>query len=939
MRASFRQMLLAVGCVVLLPASVFAQGAISGVVRDSSGGVLPGVTVEAASDALIERMRTVVSDAQGQYKIIDLRPGTYTVTFTLVGFSTVKREGLALSAGVTLPVNAELKVGNLEETITVRGETPVVDVQNTRQVSVLGRNVLDAIPRSRDQALTAALLPGVTASGQQDMGGSGGQIIVQIAIHGGDSNDQTWAVDGMKVAEGGNGARRVLTVADSAVQEYTYETSAISAEVSTGGVRVNLVPKEGGNTFKGTFLVAGTTQAMASDNLTDALKARGLTAVNVVTKVYDVSPAVGGPIKRDRLWFFSTYRGWGSDGLQVGAFFESDPTLQVPNPNRFWTGNTRLTWQATPRNKFSAYFDRQGRDQDYRGVTALITAEAGTASYYPVLYLAQARWTSTLTSRLLFEVAGSYHHENQIMTNTPAYTPGTYPHFEITTGKLTGATSGGNTFNQHLFYTLIGNLSYVTGSHAFRMGWSDLFGCQCASTGDVLPTLRFNNGVPFQVQLSALPRVTTNRVNRTFGLYAQDQWTLHRLTLNLGLRFEYLNEQVDPQDAAAGRYVPARHFDPIYDVPNWKDLLPRLGVAWDVFGTGKTAVKTSLSRYLKQDQGAFAGSVNPFAASSDTRTWTDRNSDRIPQLDELGPSTNLNFGLPVIPTQPADDLREGWGKRQYNWEFAAAVQHELLPGLSVNAGYYRRSYGNLTWTHNTLVSASDYTPFMIVSPLDGERIAMYNLNVAKRGVSNNVIEFAPNDSAVFNGVDLTVTGKFGQGGLVSGGVTTGRVTSSQCTVSDPNQLRFCEISPGFFAQNQYKVIVAYRLPYGVGVSGSFVSVPSPLGVAIPNIPKPGVLANYTVTSALAGVTLTNGSIAVPLVQPGTLFGEWKNQVDLRLGKTIRAGSTRFDPYVDFYNLFNASTVMAENFTYGPLWRQPTDVLIGRVLQLGVQISF
>jgi hypothetical protein len=205
--------------MLLLPSLAWAQGAISGAVKDATGAVLPGVNVEAASPALIEKTRSVVTDSEGQYKIIDLRPGTYSVTFTLSGFATVVRQGLELTAAANLPVNAELKVGAIEETLTVSGATPVVDVQNTRQQQVMSRDVLDAIPRSRDAALTAGLLVGVTAGGVQDMGGSGGQVISQLVAHGGDGNDQIWNIDGMKAA--GN-TRRVLVVADQSSQEVTY---------------------------------------------------------------------------------------------------------------------------------------------------------------------------------------------------------------------------------------------------------------------------------------------------------------------------------------------------------------------------------------------------------------------------------------------------------------------------------------------------------------------------------------------------------------------------------------------------------------------------------------------------------------------------------------------------------------------------------------------
>jgi hypothetical protein len=277
---------------------------------------------------------------------------------------------------------------------------------------------------------------------------------------------------------------------------------------------------------------------------------------------------------------------------------------------------------------------------------------------------------------------------------------------------------------------------------------------------------------------------------------------------------------------------------------------------------------------------------------------------------------------------PDELLREGWGKRGNNWEFALSAQHELLPGLSVNASYFRRWYGNLTWTDNVPVQLSDYTPFTIVSPLNGESITLYNLDPAKRGLSDNLITFAPGNSKVFNGMDLLINGRFGRGSLVAGGVSMGRTVTDNCTVDDPNALRYCHVSPPFMAGNQYKFIAAHPLPYGVQVSGTFVSTPGPL-----------ISANYTVSSAIAGVPLTVGSLSVNLVEPGTLYAGRSNRVDMRFGKTLRIDRTRFQPYVDLLNIFNASPIVALNTTYGSAWRQPQTILVGRMIKLGMQVDF
>jgi hypothetical protein len=950
-----RPVAVAVVCVTWLPAVVVGQGStgsIGGAVRDTSGGVLPGVTVEASSPALIERVRSATTDDKGQYLIVDLRPGVYTVTFTLGGFSTLKREALELSTGVTLPVNAELRVGALSETITVSGQTPVVDVQNTRQQAVLTRDLLDAIPRTRNQQLTGSLLPGVVLQGSVDVGGSSGEPVTQLSIHGGDANDQIWAVDGMKITEGGAGARRTLIVADTTVQEYTYELSAISAEVPTGGVRLNLVPKEGGNTFKGTVYGDFTTKGLVSDNLSAALIARGLTSTTRVDKIWDISPALGGPALRDRLWFFTSYRKWGANNLPAGDFYLSDPTRPATYINHFWTANGRLTWQASKRNKFNLYHDLQDRYIPFLATSALIPPEVAVGETSPHLHLTQAKWNAPVTNRLLLDASAYHYYQVQVLSFSqasalrswvpvPPPDPAQWPTQELSTGKWVAGSFVTPTFfpgtNQASWWGESGALSYVTGSHAAKVGFTHVHGTYFSFFPSVPPILRLMNGVPFQVQLVTKPGESRRRLNHDLGIYGQDQWTLHRLTLNLGIRFDYFNGQVDPQYAPASPwFLPERRLAVIPNVPDWKDISPRLGIAYDLFGNGKTAVKTSMSRYVASESTNFQDSVNPLAGGfvsgvTDTRAWSDRDGNRIPEIDELGPSTNLTFGQPVLNTRPDERLRKGWNARGHNWEYSASVQHEVLRGVALNVAYFRRWFGNLTWVNNQLVTPSDFTPFGIVSPFNGEQITQYNIASAKRGVSDNLLTFAQNDSRVFNGIDVVLSGKFAGGATVTGGVSLGRTVTDTCTRgnnNDPNALRYCSVTPPFNAGNQYKFAAAYPLPYGVQVSGTFISVPGPL-----------VSANYTYGSATAGVPLTNGSLTVNLVEPGTLYGDRMNRVDLRFGKKVSSHTMRLQPYLDVLNVFNASPAITLNNTYGPAWQRPLGILVGRMLKVGMQVDF
>ena len=283
--------------------------------------MLPGVSVEASSPALIEKVRTAVTDNAGQYRIEDLRPGTYVVTFSLSGFGTVRREDIVLTGSFAAPVSVELKVGALAETITVSGETPVIDVVNARQQSILDNDTIAAIPTARLYHSLVALVPGVSLSGNQDVGGLAGPLTVTFAMRGGPGNEGRLTVDGLSLGASLNGTGVSYTVADVGnAQEVVFSTSGSLGEAENAGPAMNLVPRQGGNRFSGTFFANGANDSLQSDNFTDEVRAAGLRAPNALAKIWDMSAAIGGPIRRDRLWFFSATRYQGNHRLVGGMF-------------------------------------------------------------------------------------------------------------------------------------------------------------------------------------------------------------------------------------------------------------------------------------------------------------------------------------------------------------------------------------------------------------------------------------------------------------------------------------------------------------------------------------------------------------------------------------------------------------------------------------------
>src|SRR5436853_2307457 len=303
--------------ILILPITAYAQASITGTAKDSSGAVLPGVTVEAESPALIEKTRTVVTDGTGRYRIENLRPGTYSVTFVLAGFTTVRHEGIELAGAFVASINADLRVGALAETLTVTGETPIVDVQSTTRRKVLDHAVIDAIPAGRGPQQLAVLIPGITAAasigfngmGAQDVGGAGGDQNVNLSAHGGRAADQRITTNGMTVGPVFR-PNTDMTYSPNlgATQEVTVDVSGVSAEATEGGVRINLIPREGGNTFHGTTYAGFANESLAGNNFTDDLKSRGLGTPNTIKKVVDFNPGFGGPIRKDKLWFYTSVR-------------------------------------------------------------------------------------------------------------------------------------------------------------------------------------------------------------------------------------------------------------------------------------------------------------------------------------------------------------------------------------------------------------------------------------------------------------------------------------------------------------------------------------------------------------------------------------------------------------------------------------------------------
>ena len=446
----------------MLPVTAYAQASITGVVKDSSGAVLPGVTVEASSPALIEKSRSTTTDSSGQYQIVQLVPGSYTVTFTLPGFKTFRRDGVELSGSFVASVNAQMNVGDVAETITVTAETPLVDVRSANVQQVVSKEVVDAIPTGRLGINLAALQPGMILGagggvGQantnsltsQDVGGTAGDTFTDLAIHGGKPAEQRQTIGGVSAATTIRfGESLSSSPSFTAMQEMTVNTAGADASMAGGGVQINYVPRDGGNTFKGLLFVTGANGAMQGTNYSsgtrdasggctplDSLFCRGLvTQPGALKQVYDVNPGFGGPIIRDRLWFFGTARWTKAENYVPNEYpnknfivGQTSPTLlntttmlYSPDTSKplgttlggggyFWEQTMRLSWQVNQKNKVGFYYNNKKRE--YTNGANNLGLESLATTYFSPFSDQMAQWSAPMTSRLLFDAAIWHHQE------------------------------------------------------------------------------------------------------------------------------------------------------------------------------------------------------------------------------------------------------------------------------------------------------------------------------------------------------------------------------------------------------------------------------------------------------------------------------------------------------------------------------------------------
>ncbi len=505
-------------------------------------------------------------------------------------------------------------------------------------------------------------------------------------------------------------------------------------------------------------------------------------------------------------------------------------------------------------------------------------------------------------------------------------------------------------------YSWQSSLSYVTGSHHVKAGGNWAWGRQrsfAEANGDLQQEYR--NGVPDTVLVRNTPVDFADALmNADVAAFVQDSWTFRQLTVTGGVRYEYFDASIPEQFSPAGRFVGERRFAAVEHVPQFSDFVPRLAAVYDLFGNGKTAVKGNFSQYVDQRTLSLTTPYSPLANATGRVQWRDLNGDDIAQ-GELGcvyltPGCEIQLSaLPRNFGERALNIQDPDLKRTTNTETSIAIQHELLPRLSIGAGWYRRTFQDLLLEDFVDRSQADYTPVTIVSPLDGEAMTAYNLSPAKLSLTQRVDTNASSArQQIFNGFELAMNARLRGDVTIFGGTSHQRTVAVTCDQpDDPNLLRFCDQrDSGVPFQTDFKLNVSYPVPFwGVQLSGVFQSYqgkPAQTNWLVSRTTRYAANCVGPCTpGALVVPNLTEASITIPLTPAGTEFLDRHNQMDVRVGKRFQLNRMRVHAQLDIFNVLNANPVeIVRTFNYGTAgYGVPAQVLQARLMKVSAQFEF
>jgi outer membrane receptor protein involved in Fe transport len=947
-----------------LAAAALAQNvsssSIDGVVTDESGAALPGVSIMAASPALQVPQLTTVTDGQGQYRFPDLPRGTYQLRFELAGFEPLVRQDLVLSAGFAARVNVSLKVGTLNETVTVSGASPVVDLSSTGGGQNVSTDLLSfSLPGLKQMADIVQMSPGLTATDGFKPGAIGLNARIRFNTYGINSGNTnvTVMVDGFKII-----ANSVPDLANT--EEVDVKTYGNGAEVKEAGALINMITKSGGNQFHGRYSEAYMRQP--GGNVTTDLEARGLAVGTSLQYFNDASADLGGRIIRDMLWFYGSYRDRRNKttrpGLVVdpgpdGVYLTGDEPAAFPQSS-LQNPTIKGQYQMTPNYQLVADYAREITNSDADSQNTPFGAQPTNAPDFShlafeatqVFKWVPTRWKvemkGTPSDRLFFDqqFGRSTYLLNYSQQPSCGTTPGTY---NRNTLMITGC--GIQRESDFTMWVADGSATYLPGSflggnHELKVGYQislrDITGnARVTPSGNYHLMYDTVNGIPNQpVQLETTNApVEPDNWDNVYSGYFTDQWRIgQRLTLNLGLRYDFQHSYVPEQTRPEGPFTASATF-PRVEVGNWGRLGPRAAFAWDVTGSGKTVLKASYGKF--NTEAAIAGNYNQYTTYQTVYRWTDPNRNGLYDPGEVNLDTN---GPDFISTTSAANNPINSDLKLSNVsEVTASVERELAPNLAIRGLYVLKYVGS---DYNTINVLRPYSAFNIPitrrdpgpdgvlgSGDDGDIVTIYDYDPAFRGsdfVGNQEVNRPAGRNDYYNSLEASVTRRMTRSWSMLAAYTATKYHRWIVGIpQSPNDEYFDLDDQWRWA---FKLNGNYNFPYDISIGG-IVEV------------RNGVLGQRTYVfraTDASGPPLRQLASATIRLEPfGSQREEKLTTFNARVSKTFTLPKGRMNLSFDVLNVLNTNAITAVTYVSGPSFGRVTDILPPRTVRFGVIYDF
>ena len=903
-------------------------GAIDGTVRDATAQVLPGVSVTLEGQTLITS-QVASTTAVGLYRFRNLPPGTFTLRFELSGFKTLVYEGAIVEVNKHIQINVAMELVDVQETITVVGESPMVDVKSTVIGATFDESLLSEIPSARDVwSLLEHQAPGVVTN-RLDVGGSETGLQAVYATRGTSWTQNSYYLNGVQVTYGG--ASGYYYDYDS-FEEVQVETGSHPASVNAPGVFMNMVTKTGGNTFRGSGRFAYQNDSTQSSNLDQELEDRGAGRGQAFDFLSDANFQIGGPIVPDKSSFYFSWRDERVHRL-VSGFPEVEST-------DMWQYVIRNSTQLNDRNRIGGEFHHMSYFKPNRGAAGNRRPEA-TRVEDDTFQIFQAEWISTLSDIALFEtrfsllrvISPNFHQPDVLGQAAQDVGTGVF----LNANELETTRRLGRRFSYKADLTYFAE-EWIGANHEFKFGFEYHHkprDAELRAIDDVF--LFFNDGVADRVKLQNTPLITREAVDQT-SFYVDDIINIgQRVTLKLGVRFDKYHGYLPEQNSPAGSFVPAREFPEIKNILDVASVAPRLALIVGLDEEGRTALKTSWGRYYHQFAPGVPNFANQNAQLSDLHTWTDLNGDDQFQNGEQG--TLLSRGI------ASNRIFDPDYRHPYTDEFTLGVEKELMKDVAVTATFSYRKGQDLQDRVDIGVPFSAYVPVTVTDPGpdgalgtsdDGGQITVFNQDPATLGQNQQMLTNPEGNDSTYKGIEFTFRKRMSDNwqALMSYSyndtdmITRGQQFGEGGGTGDGHHLNPNNLVNGrgrsfYDRTHQIKILGTWLAPYGFRISGV---IRSQSGQPIARTFRVSGFNQGTITVLAEPV----GTQRVPHVTTG----------DISIGRDFMFGqSRRLTPEVAIFNIANANIITSVNTRSGSAYNQVFNFLSPRIVRFGVKVNF